>query len=81
MGDSLSSGWGIVLLIAGGVVLFNLGLIYAVLSGSAATQVQILRKVADKARSPWREEEDDLKDLRERIRRLQNSDPGTDRHD
>lgn len=63
-------GWGMVGLIVVVVVLFNLGLIYSLLSGSAAEQWDMVRRIAERSRNPWQREDEALKELRERADRL-----------
>lgn len=65
----------IVLLIVGLVILVNIGLLYGMLSGSTRQQFEMLRRAAQRARNPWSEEDDDLKELRGRIARLQSREP------
>lgn len=66
----LDRGWLAVGVIGGLVVLFNLGLLYALLSGSAQTQLDMLRRIARQARHPWRRENEALLELRKRALRL-----------
>lgn len=66
----LDRGWLAVALIGGLVVLLNLGLLYALLSGSAQSQLDMLRRLAQQARHPWRRENEALHELRQRALRL-----------
>lgn len=62
--------WITVALILLAVVLFNVGLLYSLLSGSARTQWDMLRRLAQRSRNPWQREDDDLRKLRSRSARL-----------
>lgn len=52
------------------VVLFNAGLVYGLLSGSAHEQIEMLRRIARRARNPWEPEDRALEDLHDRVVRL-----------
>lgn len=66
----LQDGWGILTVIVAVVVLFNVGLIYSLISGSAAAQWDMVRRIAERSRNPWRQEDRDLQELRQRAERL-----------
>lgn len=70
MMEWLTGGWGIIGLILAVIVLFNIGLIYALLSGSAAAQWDMLRRIASRSRNPWQREDEALRELHERAKRL-----------
>lgn len=55
------------LLIVGGV---NALIYVALRRGNEATQVDLLRRAAERARRPWKEEEDALEELSSRVARL-----------
>jgi hypothetical protein len=74
MDELITSGWGVVLLIGGAAILFNVGLIYAVLSGSASKQIEMFRRITQRARNPWKDAEDSLIELRNRMSRMEDSD-------
>ncbi len=75
----LGEGWGMVGLILALVVLVNLGLIYSLISGSAAAQWDMVRRIAERTRNPWQSEDEALSELRERADRLRpNSEQGAD---
>lgn len=67
----LDRGWLTVGVIVGLALLFNIGLLYAMLSGSAKTQLKMLQRILERGRNPWQREEDDLRELNARSRRLQ----------
>lgn len=62
--------WITVALIILAVVLFNVGLLYSLLSGSARTQWDMLRRLAQRSRNPWQRGDDALRELRSRSARL-----------
>ncbi len=64
------SGWFWIALVLLGVLVFNVGLIYGLLSGSLQRQVEILRRLAQRARHPWQREDEALADLHNRAGRL-----------
>ena len=75
----LDRGWLTVGVIVGLVLLFNIGLLYAMLSGSTKTQLKMLQRILERGRNPWQREDDDLRELNARSRRLQaGSDKGVD---
>lgn len=67
--------WITVALIILAVVLFNVGLLYSLLSGSARTQWDMLRRLAQRSRNPWQREDDALRELRSRSARLNSVPP------
>ena len=67
----LEQGWLTVGVIVGLVLLFNFGVLYAVLSGSAKSHLKILERILRYRRNPWQREDDDLRELHVRSRRLQ----------
>lgn len=71
----LDGDWITVALIILAVVLFNVGLLYSLLSGSARTQWDMLRRLAQRSRNPWQREDDALRELRSRSARLNPSPP------
>lgn len=52
------------------VLLFNVGLIFGLYSGSTQRQIEMLRKAARRARNPWEREDRDLRDLHDRVSEL-----------
>ncbi len=60
----------IIALIGGGIILLNIGIIYALLTGSAQEQLNIVGRIFKKARQPWSDEDEALGDLRKRVERL-----------
>jgi hypothetical protein len=60
----------IIAIVAVGIVLINVGIIYALLTGSAQQQLEIFGRIFRQARRPWSGEDESLKDLRERVQRL-----------
>lgn len=60
----------LVILIVGAVLLFNVGLLYGLMSGSTRQQIDMLRRAARKARNPWAAEDEALRDLHGRVGRL-----------
>jgi len=75
--DGLDGGW-IAVLVIGAIVLFNLGLIYGLLSGSVQQQIDMLRRAASQARHPWAREDEALDALHQRAERLRGSPPADD---
>lgn len=67
----LDQGWLTVGVIVGLALLFNIGLLYAVLSGSTKTHLKIMERILERARNPWQREDEDLRELNARTRRLQ----------
>lgn len=70
MAALLESGWGIVALIGLVVLLFNIGLIYGLLSGATQQQIDMLRRITRRARNPWQPTNQSLDELHERVSRL-----------
>ena len=68
--SQLSSDQIIIGLVALGILLFNIGIVYAFLTGSAQRQFSVLRKLFRGAQRPWGREDDSLKELRQRVERL-----------
>lgn len=66
----------LVILIIGAIVLFNIGLLYGLMSGSTRQQIEMIRRAARKARNPWAAEQEALQDLRGRVARLGTSGSG-----
>jgi hypothetical protein len=55
------------------VVLFNVGLIYALTSPATREQLRMLTKLARTSRNPLRSQNDQLSELRERVSKLDSS--------
>ena len=53
-----------------GIILLNFGIIYALLTGSAQQQLEVLRRIFTGVKRPWQAEDESLTELRERIQRL-----------
>jgi hypothetical protein len=62
------------------VVLINLGLVVAAMRKGLGSQIDIARRIADRARDPWGEESRSLSELRHRIEKLQQK-PGESGHE
>jgi hypothetical protein len=60
----------IIAVVAVGIILINVGIIYALLTGSAQQQLEIFGRIFRQARRPWAGENKSLEDLRERVQRL-----------
>lgn len=73
MAALFESGWGVVALIGLAVLLFNVGLIYGLLSGSTQEQIEMMRRIAQRARNPWQPANKALDELHERVAGLSNS--------
>ncbi|MFP3852969.1 MAG: hypothetical protein ACLFWD_01605 [Anaerolineales bacterium] len=54
-----------------GIILLNLGIIYALLTGSAQRQLEVFHRLVANARRPWQAEDKSLSELRDRIEHLQ----------
>ncbi|MGA9533269.1 MAG: hypothetical protein WBR18_11180 [Anaerolineales bacterium] len=67
MADWLDSGWPIVALIGGAVLLFNIGLIFGLRSGATQEQIEMIRKAVGRARNPWSSEDEALAALRKSV--------------
>lgn len=60
----------LVIVIVGAILLFNIGLLYGLMSGSTRQQIEMIRRAARKARNPWAAEDEALRDLHGRVARL-----------
>lgn len=60
----------IVIIVVAAVVLINVGLLYGLLSGSTRQQIDMLRRVARRARNPWAAENEALRNLHGRVAKL-----------
>ncbi len=61
----------ILCVIIGAVILFNVSLIYSLMSGGARQQLDLLSRAARRARSPWQAEDRALDELRAAVDRLE----------
>ncbi len=61
----------ILCVIIGVVILFNVSLVYSLLSGGARQQLDLLSRAAHRARSPWQAEDQALDELRAAVDQLE----------
>lgn len=71
MAEWFDSGWLIVGLIGGAILLFNIGLIFGLRSGATQEQIEMIRKAVGRARNPWATEDEALHALRKSVKGLQ----------
>jgi hypothetical protein len=61
----------VIVLTVGAVILFNVIIYLSVRRGNEVTTIDLMRKAARRARNPWQDEDDALKELSEIVSGLQ----------
>ena len=61
----------VIILTVGAVILFNVIIYLSVRRGNEVTTIDLMRKAARRARNPWQDEDDALKELSEIVTGLQ----------
>jgi hypothetical protein len=60
------------------VVLFNVGLIFSLTSPATREQLRLLTRLVQRSRNPWKSQDDDLSELRDRVAEFEKQEGGAE---